>query len=75
MVVKSGLFELELEDLFLLDEKVLNDVYQYYLFFVWCIFLFFWMCIRSDLFYYLSECEVDGVNVINWYYCQFIEVV
>lgn len=70
---KSGLSESELEDLLSLDEKVLNDVYQYHLPPVRRIPPLLWTRIRSDLPHYLSEREADGVNVINWYHRQFIE--
>ncbi|KAJ8313494.1 hypothetical protein KUTeg_008055 [Tegillarca granosa] len=70
---KSGLSEAELEDLLSLDEKVLNDVYQYHLPPVRRIPPLLWTRIRSDLPGYLSEREADGVNVIGWYHRQFIE--
>ncbi|WAQ94112.1 NWD2-like protein, partial [Mya arenaria] len=70
---KSGLSEAELEDLLSLDEKVLNDVYQYHLPPVRRIPPLLWTRIRSDLPSYLSEREADGVSVVNWYHRQFIE--
>lgn len=70
---KSGVSETELEDLLSLDEKVLNDVYQYHLPPVRRIPPLLWTRIRSDLPGYLSEREADAVNVINWYHRQFIE--
>ncbi|XP_060597437.1 NACHT and WD repeat domain-containing protein 2-like [Ruditapes philippinarum] len=70
---KSGLSEAELEDLLSLDEKVLNDVYQYHLPPVRRIPPLLWTRIRSDLPSYLSEREADGANVVNWYHRQFIE--
>lgn len=70
---KSGLSEAELEDLLSLDEKVLNDVYQYHLPPVRRIPPLLWTRIRSDLPSYLSEREADGISVINWYHRQFIE--
>ena len=70
---KSGLSEAELEDLLSIDEKVLNDVYQYHLPPVRRIPPLLWTRIRSDLPSYLSEREADGVNVIGWYHRQFLE--
>ncbi len=70
---KSGLSEAELEDLLSLDEKVLNDVYQYHLPPVRRIPPLLWTRIRSDLPNYFSEREADNVNVIYWYHRQFIE--
>lgn len=70
---KSGVSESELEDLLSLDEKVLNDVYQYHLPPVRRIPPLLWTRIRSDLPGYLSEREADGVNVVGWYHRQFIE--
>ncbi|KAL5006957.1 hypothetical protein ScPMuIL_015763 [Solemya velum] len=69
---KSGLSEAELEDLLSLDEKVLNDVYQYHLPPVRRIPPLLWTRIRNDLPAYLSEREADAVNVIAWYHRQFI---
>ncbi|XP_013421183.1 NACHT and WD repeat domain-containing protein 2 [Lingula anatina] len=70
---KSGVSEAELEDLLSLDEKVLNDVYQYHLPPVRRIPPLLWTRLRSDLPGYLSEREADGVSVVNWYHRQFID--
>ncbi|XP_050388645.1 NACHT and WD repeat domain-containing protein 2 [Patella vulgata] len=70
---KSGVSEAELEDLLSLDDKVLNDVYQYHLPPVRRIPPLLWTRIRNDLPGYLSEKEADGVNVIGWYHRQFID--
>ncbi|KAL3831256.1 hypothetical protein ACJMK2_023030 [Sinanodonta woodiana] len=70
---KSGVSEAELEDLLSLDEKVLNDVYQYHLPPVRRIPPLLWTRIRADLPSYLSEREADGVSVIGWYHRQFID--
>ena len=68
---KSGLSESELEDLISLDDKVLDDVYQYHLPPTRRIPPLLWTRIRNDLPNYLSEREADGVNVMNWYHRQF----
>ncbi|XP_055384364.1 NACHT and WD repeat domain-containing protein 2 isoform X2 [Condylostylus longicornis] len=68
---KSGLSENELEDLISLDDKVLDDVYQYHMPPVRRIPPLLWTRIRNDLPNYLSEREADGVNVMNWYHRQF----
>jgi NACHT domain- and WD repeat-containing protein len=67
----SGLSESELEDLISLDDKVLDDVYQYHLPPTRRIPPLLWTRIRNDLPNYLSEREADGVNVMNWYHRQF----
>ncbi|KAK0046460.1 NACHT and WD repeat domain-containing protein 2 [Biomphalaria pfeifferi] len=70
---KSGISEPELEDLISLDDKVLNDIYQYHLPPVRRIPPLLWTRIRNDLPGYLSEREADGVSVIGWYHRQFID--
>ncbi|XP_076047272.1 NACHT and WD repeat domain-containing protein 2 [Oratosquilla oratoria] len=70
---KSGLSESELEDLISLDDKVLDDVYQYHMPPVRRIPPLLWTRIRNDLPSYLSDSEADGVSVINWYHRQFKE--
>ena len=65
---KSGLSESELEDLISLDDKVLDDVYQYHLPPVRRIPPLLLTRIRNDLPNYLSEREADGVSVMNWYH-------
>lgn len=65
---KSGLSETELEDLISLDDRVLDDVYQYHLPPVRRIPPLLWTRIRNDLPNYLSEREADGVSVLNWYH-------
>ena len=70
---RSGLSETELEDLISLDDKVLDDIYQYHLPPVRRIPPLLWTRVRSDLPGYLSDSEADGVRVINWYHRQFID--
>jgi hypothetical protein len=68
---RCGLSETELEDLISLDDKVLDDIYQYHLPPVRRIPPLLWTRVRSDLPGYLSDSEADGVRVINWYHRQF----
>lgn len=70
---KSGLSESELEDLISLDDKVLDDVYQYHLPPVRRIPPLLWTRIRNDLPNYLSEREADGVSVMNWYHRYYLQ--
>ncbi|KAF2357626.1 P-loop containing nucleoside triphosphate hydrolase [Trinorchestia longiramus] len=70
---KSGLSESEMEDLISLDDKVLDDVYQYHMPPVRRIPPLLWTRISSDLPGYLADCEADGVSVMNWYHRQFKE--
>ncbi|KAL7638639.1 UNVERIFIED_CONTAM: hypothetical protein RMT77_011211 [Armadillidium vulgare] len=70
---KNGLSESELEDLISLDDRVLDDVYQYHMPPVRRIPPLLWTRIRNDLPNYLSDCEADGVSVLNWYHRQFKE--
>jgi len=65
---KSGLSETELEDLISLDDRVLDDVYQYHMPPVRRIPPLLWTRIRNDLPNYLSEREADGVSVLSWYH-------
>ncbi len=65
---KNGISESELEDLISLDDKVLDDVYQYHLPPVRRIPPLLWTRIRADLPGYLSERDADGVIVLNWYH-------
>ena len=68
---KSGVSETEIEDLISLDDKVLDDIYQYHLPPVRRIPPLLWTRVRSDLPGYLTDAEADGVNVVNWYHRQF----
>ena len=68
---RSGLSETECEDLISLDDKVLDDIYQYHLPPVRRIPPLLFTRVRSDLPGYLSDSEADGVRVINWYHRQF----
>ncbi|KAH7715370.1 Protein T05C3.2, partial [Aphelenchoides avenae] len=54
-----------------LDDKVLDDIYQYHLPPVRRIPPLLWSRIRADLPGYLSERAADGVIVLNWYHEQF----
>ncbi|MPC67818.1 NACHT domain- and WD repeat-containing protein 1 [Portunus trituberculatus] len=53
--------------------QVLDDVYQYHMPPVRRIPPLLWTRIRNDLPNYLSDCEADGVSVLNWYHRQFNE--
>ncbi|CAB3397348.1 unnamed protein product [Caenorhabditis bovis] len=68
---RSGISDSEVEDLISLDDKVLDDIYQYHLPPVRRIPPLLWSRIRSDLPGYLSERAADGVIVLNWYHEQF----
>uniref|UniRef100_A0A0N4ZF20 NACHT domain-containing protein n=1 Tax=Parastrongyloides trichosuri TaxID=131310 RepID=A0A0N4ZF20_PARTI len=68
---RSGLSDSELEDLISLDDKVLDDIYQYHLPPVRRIPPLLWSRIRADLPGYLSERAADDVIVLNWYHEQF----
>ncbi|KAI1720798.1 NACHT domain-containing protein [Ditylenchus destructor] len=68
---RSGISDSELEDLISLDDKVLDDIYQYHLPPVRRIPPLLWSRIRADLPGYLSERAADGVIVLNWYHEQF----
>ena len=63
--------ESELEDLISLDDKVLDDIYQYHLPPTRRIPPLLWTRVRSDLPGYLSDAEADGVSVMSWYHRQF----
>ena len=68
---KNGVSEPEIENLISLDDKVLDDIYQYHLPPTRTIPPLLWTRVRSDLPGYLADCEADGVCVINWYHKQF----
>ncbi|TKR88811.1 hypothetical protein L596_012996 [Steinernema carpocapsae] len=71
---RSGLSDSELEDLISLDDRVLDDVYQYHLPPVRRIPPLLWSRIRAGLPGYLSEQSADSVIVLNWYHVQFRSV-
>lgn len=70
---RCGVSETELEDLISLDDKVLNDVYQYHLPPIRRIPPLLWTRIRNDLPNYLTVRDADSVSVLNWYHRQFRE--
>lgn len=70
---KSGLTGTEIEDLLSCDDRVLDDVYQYWTPPIRRIPPLLWVRIRSDLAGYLVDRGADGASVITWYHRQFIE--
>lgn len=70
---KSGLTGTEIEDLLSCDDKVLDDVYQYWTPPIRRIPPLLWVRIKSDLAGYLVDRGADGASVITWYHRQFIE--
>ena len=71
MQSKNGVSEPEIEDFISLDDKVLDDIYQYHLPPTRRIPPLLWTRVRSDLPGYLADSEADGVCVINYYHKQF----
>ena len=71
VLLQHGLSEPEIEDLISMDDKVLEDIYQYHLPPVRRIPPLLWTRIRADLPGYLVETEADGVIVVKWYHKQF----
>ncbi|XP_054750626.2 NACHT domain- and WD repeat-containing protein 1-like isoform X1 [Lytechinus pictus] len=73
---KSGLTEAEIEDVLSCDDKVLNDVYQY-----WDppdedivrIPPSLWKRLRLDIDEFITERQAGGKTVLAWYHRQFIE--
>eukprot|EP00057_Strongylocentrotus_purpuratus_P006352 XP_011660826.1 PREDICTED: NACHT and WD repeat domain-containing protein 1-like [Strongylocentrotus purpuratus] len=73
---KSGLTEAEIEDVLSCDDKVLNDVYQY-----WDppvegavrIPPSVWKRLHQDIEEFITEKQAGGKTVIAWYHRQFIE--
>jgi hypothetical protein len=68
---KNGVSDPEMEDFISLDDKVLDDIYQYHLPPQRRIPPLIWTRVRSDLPGYLADSEADEVCVINWYHKQF----
>ena len=68
---KNGVSEPEIEDFISLDDRVLDDIYQYHLPPTRRIPPLLWTRVRSDLPGYLADSEADGVCVINYYHKQF----
>ncbi|CAI4228678.1 unnamed protein product [Auanema sp. JU1783] len=69
---RSGISDSEVEDLISLDDKVLDDIYQYHLPPIRRIPPLLWSRIRADLADYLTERSANGgVIVLNWYHAQF----
>ncbi|XP_064636934.1 NACHT domain- and WD repeat-containing protein 1-like isoform X2 [Lineus longissimus] len=71
---KAGLSEAELDDILSCDDEVLNDVYQYSVPPVRRLPPLLWVRVRNELSEYLTDHGSDGVQVINWYHRQFIDV-
>lgn len=70
---KNGLSDAELDDVFSIDDEVLNDVYQYWTPPVRRIPPLLWIRIKTDLGSYIVSRGADGVLVNTWYHRQFIE--
>lgn len=70
---KSGLTELELDDLLSLDDTVLNDIYQYWTPPIRRMLPLLWFRLHSEVEEYLIKRGADGVPVVYWYHRQFIE--
>ena len=68
---RNGISEPEIEDLISVDDRVLDDIYQYHLPPTRRIPPLLWTRVRSDLPGYISDSEADGVCVINYYHKQF----
>ena len=73
---KNGLTEAEIEDVLSLDDKVLDDVYQYWdppVEGIVRIPPLLWKRIKHTINNYLVRRQADGKMVLVWYHRQFIE--
>jgi len=73
---KNGLTEAEIEDVLSLDDKVLDDVYQYWdppVEGIVRIPPLLWKRIKHAIDSYLTRKQADGKMVLVWYHRQFIE--
>ena len=68
---KNGVSEPEIEDLISLDDKVLDDIYQYHLPPTRRLPPLLWTRVRTDLPGYLADSEADEVSVVNFYHKLF----
>lgn len=74
IVFVLGFSELEFEDVMLIDDIFLIEVFKFQLLLVWRIFFLLWVRLKYDVQKYIVDKEIDEIRVIFWYYRQFIEV-
>lgn len=74
IVFVLGFSELEFEDVMLIDDFFLIEVFKFQLLLVRRIFFLLWVRLKYDVQKYIVDKEIDGIRVIFWYYRQFIEV-
>lgn len=74
IVFVLGFSELEFEDVMLIDDFFLIEVFKFQLLLVWRIFFLLWVRLKYDVQKYIVDKEIDEIRVIFWYYRQFIEV-
>lgn len=55
LIVKSGLFEGELEDILVCDDDVFNDVYIYWMLLLCCLLLLLFLRLKVDLNEYIGK--------------------
>lgn len=70
---KTGLTELELDDILSLDDTVLNDIYQYWTPPIRRMLPLLWFRLHADVEEYLIKRGADGIPVLSWYHRQFTE--
>lgn len=74
IVFVLGFSELEFEDVMLIDDFFLIEVFKFQLLLVRRIFFLLWVRLKYDVQKYIVDKEIDEIRVIFWYYWQFIEV-
>lgn len=74
IVFVLGFSELEFEDVMLIDDIFLIEVFKFQLLLVRRIFFLLWVRLKYDVQKYIVDKEIDEIRVIFWYYRQFIEV-
>lgn len=74
IVFVLGFSELEFEDVMLIDDFFLIEVFKFQLLLVRRIFFLLWVRLKYDVQKYIVDKEIDEICVIFWYYWQFIEV-
>ena len=71
---ESGISDVELEDVLSLDDELLNHIFEYHLPPIRKFPISLWNRIKYSLKDYITQREIDGVNVNCWYHRKFLEV-
>lgn len=68
-VLRGGISEIELEDVLFCDDMVLDEVFVFWMLYIWCIFVLLLFWVKFDIEFFFVVYVENGICLLFWKYC------